>query len=168
MIKTARLSLVGFDMAYQEELFDLWSDFEVIKYTYTPLITSIDNCAKLIQHQINRTDKDFPDRFVILLDNRAIGIAGCVCMDKENQVFGLYYQIARKHWGNGYATEAAKAIVDYVPNAYPAATIKAEAVSVNPASLAVLKKLGFRQTHIEEKGFKRNGVELYLVHFSYV
>lgn len=99
MIKTKRLELVGFDVRYAMDLLELWSDFEVIKYTFTPLITTMEECIHYIQHQINRTDKEFTDRFVILLDNKAIGIAGCVCMDKEKKIFGLYYQIARKHWG---------------------------------------------------------------------
>lgn len=166
MLKTDRLELVGFDVKYADDLFELWSDFEVIKYTFTPLITSIDDCKSLIEHQINRTNKNFTDRFVIILNNKAIGIVGCVCMDKENLTFGLYYQISRKYWGCGYASEAAGAIIKYVLNEYPTATIKAEAVSVNKPSIAVLKKIGLRQTHIEEKGFKRNNFELDLVHFS--
>jgi ribosomal-protein-alanine N-acetyltransferase len=166
MIKTERLELVGFDVKYANDLFELWSDFEVIKYTFTPLITSINECKNLIEHQISRTNKNFTDRFVIILNNKAIGIIGCICMDKENLTFGLYYQISRKYWGYGYASEAARAIVRYVLNEYPTATIKAEAVSVNLASIAVLKKIGLRQTHIDEKGFKRNNFELDLIHFS--
>lgn len=166
MIKTERLELVGFDVKYANDLFELWNDFEVIKYTYTPLITSIDDCIRLIEHQINRTNKDFTDRFVIILNGKAIGIIGCICMDNGKLAFGLYYQISRKYWGCGYASEAARAIVRYVLNEYSTATIKADAVSVNPSSIAVLKKIGLRQTHIEEKGFKRNNFELDLVHFS--
>jgi ribosomal-protein-alanine N-acetyltransferase len=166
MLKTERLELVGFDLKYVNDLLELWSDFDVIKYTFTPLITTVDDCRNLIEHQINRTDKNFTDRFVIMLNNKAIGIVGCICMDKENLVFGIYYQISRMYWGCGYASEAASAIVHYVIKEYPTATIKAEAVSVNPASIAILKKLGLKQTHIEEKGFKRNSFELDLVHFS--
>jgi ribosomal-protein-alanine N-acetyltransferase len=97
MIKTERLELVGFDVKYANDLFELWSDFEVIKYTFTPLITSMDDCKSLIEHQISRTNKNFTDRFVIILNNKAIGIIGCICMDKENLTFGLYYQISRKY-----------------------------------------------------------------------
>lgn len=168
MIKTERLELVGFDVKYANDLFELWSDFEVIKYTYTPLVTSMDDCKNLINHQINRTSKNFTDRFVIILDNKAIGMIGCVCMDKENLKFGLYYQISRRYWGCGYASEAARAIVRYVLDKYPVATIKAEAVSANLASIAVLKKLGFRQIYIEKEGFQRNNFKLDLIHFSNV
>lgn len=166
MIKTDRLELVGFDVKYANELFELWRDFETVKYTYTPLITTIDECVRLVEHQITRTNKNFQDRFVIILNNKAIGIVGCICMDEENLVFGLYYQISRVCWGHGYASEAANAIMRYVLNQYPTAIIKAEAVSINPASVAVLKSIGLKQTHIEEKGFKRNDFELDLISFS--
>ena len=166
MINTERLELVGFDVKYANDLYELWSDFEVTKYTYMPLMTSVDECVKMINHQINRTDKDFTDRFIILLNNKAIGIAGCVIMEKENLIFGLYYQLSQSYWGCGYASEAANAILDYVINKYPNAIIKADSVSINPASLAVLNKIGLKQISITENGFNRNGFKLDLVNFS--
>lgn len=75
MIKTKRLELVGFDVKYANDLLEHWSDYEIIKYTYTPLISTFDDCINYIKHQIDRTDKNFTDRFVIVLDNKAIGIA---------------------------------------------------------------------------------------------
>ncbi len=166
MLKTKRLELVGFDGKYAKDLYELWGDFEVIKFTYIPLLTTIDECIDLIKHQVKRTDIDFMDRFVILLNNRAIGTAGCICKDKVNSIFGLYYQISRVNWGCGYATEAASAIMQYVLNKYPKAIFQAEAVSQNVASTAVLMKFGFKQTHIEKNGFSRNNYELDLIHYS--
>ncbi|MDF2590344.1 MAG: hypothetical protein K0S41_4187 [Anaerocolumna sp.] len=168
MLKTKRLELVGFDVKYANDFFEIWGDFEVIKYTFTPLLTTIDECINLIEHQINRTDKDFIDRFVILLNNKAIGMVGCICMDKRNFVYGLYYQISRVHWGCGYASEAASEIMNYVLNEYPNTIFKAEVVSENPASAAVLMKNGLKQSYIEKNGFKLNNFDLDLIHYSSV
>ena len=66
MLETERLRLVCFDAKYAKELFELQSDYEAIKYTYTPLMTTIDESINFIEHQINRTDKSFQDRFVVL------------------------------------------------------------------------------------------------------
>ena len=107
MIKTKRLELVKFDLKYAADLFQVWSDFEVIKYTYMPLMNSIEECEEMIKIQMERTNPFFTDRFVILLDGKAIGIAGCASMDNENSTFGLYYQFGKKYWGNGYASECA-------------------------------------------------------------
>lgn len=49
MLKTKRLELVGFDIKYANDFFELWSDFEVIKYTFTPLLTTINECINLIE-----------------------------------------------------------------------------------------------------------------------
>jgi len=166
MIKTKRLELVKFDTKYAEDLFEFWSDFEVIKYTYMPLMNSIEECAAMIKIQIERTNQFFADRFVILLNGKAIGIAGCASMDNENTTFGLYYQLGQQYWGSGYASECAKAIINYVFMYYPQATIKADAVSLNPASLSVLRKVGFEELDISENGFNRNDLNLDLVNFE--
>ena len=166
MIKSERLALVEFDVKYANDLYDVWSDFEVIKYTYMPLMKSVAECSAMIERQISRTDKVFTDRFVILLNNKAIGIAGCAVMDKENCTFGLYYQFGQQYWGHGYASECANAIVKYVFHHYPEATIKADAVSINTASLSVLRKAGFKQIDISKNGFTNNGFNLDLVNFE--
>ena len=166
MIKTKRLELVKFDLKYAADLFQVWSDFEVIKYTYMPLMNSIEECEEMIKIQMERTNPNFTDRFVILLDRKAIGMAGCASMDSENSTFGLYYQFGKKNWGNGYASECAKSIIHYVFEHYPQATIKANAVSLNPASLSVLRKVGFEELDISENGFNRNDLKLDLVNFE--
>lgn len=166
MIKTKRLELTEFDIRYAEDLLKVWNDFEVIRYTYTPLLTTIDESIKYIRHRISKTNKDFTDSFIILLNGKAIGMAGCALMDKDKLVFGLYYQLSRKYWGFGYASEAAEALLQYVLHTYPDATVTADVVSLNPSSMAVLEKIGLKRTGIEKKGFRRNGFELDLVNFS--
>lgn len=95
MITTKRLELVEFDIKYAPDLCEIWCDFEVIKYTYMPLIKSIEECTEMIKIQIERTNNFFTDRFVILLNGKAIGMAGCASMDSENSNFGLYYQFGK-------------------------------------------------------------------------
>ena len=46
MIKTNRLELVKFDLKYAADLFQVWSDFEVIKYTYMPLFVMFLNITR--------------------------------------------------------------------------------------------------------------------------
>ena len=41
MIRTNRLILAPISMEHSEDLFELWSDFEVIKYTNAQLITKL-------------------------------------------------------------------------------------------------------------------------------
>lgn len=166
IIKTERLQLVEFDTKYALDLFELWNDFEVIKCTYMPLLNSIDECKCKIEMFINYTDKKFPNNFIILLDNKAIGIIGSPVINMENESFGLFYQLSRAYWGKGYISEVTKAFMQYLKDAFPNVKIYADAVSINPASIAVLKKLGLKQTHIEKEGFTFNNLKLDLVKFT--
>ncbi len=106
------------------------------------------------------------NNFAVLLDEKAIGIAGFPIINHDDFQCGFFYHIVKKHWGKGYASEVAKALLEYIFRSYPNATVFADAVTVNPASVAILRKIGFMQTHIEEGGFKNNGLNLDVIHFK--
>lgn len=160
--------MAPFDTKYAEDLLKLWGDFDVIKYTYTPHLTTIDECKNYIEYRIKKTNKEFTDSFVILQSGKAIGMIGCPVVDAETQVFGFYYQLTKENWGRGFAIEAASAVKNYLVNKYPNAIIKAEAVSVNLASINVLQKIGLRPIHTQKNGFQRNGLVLDIIEFSNV
>lgn len=166
VINTERLQLVEFNTKYAADLFELWNDYDVIKYTYMPLLNSIEECKDKINMFISYTDKKFINNFVILLDCKAIGIIGAPINNMQNKEFGFYYQLSKPYWGHGYISEAAAAFMKYLKNVFPDAIINADVVTINPASEAVLKKLGLKQTGIEKGGFKNNELTLDLVKFS--
>jgi RimJ/RimL family protein N-acetyltransferase len=58
----------------------------------------------------------------------------------------LGYWIAERHWGKGYATEAARAVVDIARWTLKLKSLKSGYFTDNPASGKVLRKLGFRAT----------------------
>ena len=57
-------------------------------------------------------------------------------------------------------------VLNYIFENHPNAYVIADAVVLNIASINILNKLGFKQTFIEENGFKNNGLEIELVHFE--
>ena len=73
-----------------------------------------------------------------------IGSAGVNRHDDGSSELG--YWISRRHWGLGYATEAAGAVVDIARHALRVKQIGAGHFLDNPASGRVLEKLGFRPT----------------------
>ena len=58
----------------------------------------------------------------------------------------LGYIFAPEHWGKGYATEMARALIDHCWARYDWDVIGACAYDDNPASVRVLEKLGFSET----------------------
>jgi RimJ/RimL family protein N-acetyltransferase len=71
-----------------------------------------------------------------------IGMIGAMRSDAGEPSIG--YWLGKDHWNNGYATEAAQAMIDAVFTLTGAHAIEAGARLINPASRRVLEKCGFR------------------------
>ena len=56
----------------------------------------------------------------------------------------LMYHLAKKHWGKGFATEAAKACIDYGMNVLQFKKIEASIDPRNHTSQKILEKIGFQ------------------------
>ena len=89
-------------------------------------------------------DSRLPSFMVTLPDEGLIGGAG-IGIDKETGEVQLGYWIGRNWWGNGFATEAAKAVLK-VAQAIGYDRVTASHFVDNPASGRVLTKAGFRPT----------------------
>ncbi len=74
---------------------------------------------------------------------RLIGGVGLMTRDDETE---LGYWIARPYWGLGFATEAARAVVDLARHSLRHRALVSGHFIDNPASGNVLVKLGFRAT----------------------
>lgn len=67
---------------------------------------------------------------------------------EEDGTYELGYWISRPHWGLGYATEAASAVLAIARDAFRLKRIGAAHFLDNPASGRVLDKLGFQPTGV--------------------
>lgn len=68
-----------------------------------------------------------------------LGIISLKALDRSQSQVG--YWIVPAHWGDGYGTEAVRALIDANPHANK--TIFAEVFKDNPASARILTNLGF-------------------------
>jgi RimJ/RimL family protein N-acetyltransferase len=75
-------------------------------------------------------------------DGAIMGAAGIAKLDGETAEIG--YWLGVPYWGKGYATEAARAVIDYAFEELDHATLHAGARVTNPASRRVLEKCGFQ------------------------
>jgi RimJ/RimL family protein N-acetyltransferase len=74
-------------------------------------------------------------------DGQLVGAIG-LRIEREHERAELGYWIGRPFWGNGYATEAGRAVVAYGFDELRLNRIYAYHFANNPASGAVLRKLG--------------------------
>lgn len=95
-------------------------------------------------------------RFLIL--SRTHGaprlVGGCGIHRDEDGAPELGYWIARAYWGLGFATEAARAVMN-IAHATGIKGVRACHMLDNPASGNVLRKIGFRPTGRVEQRFSR-------------
>ncbi len=86
---------------------------------------------------------------------RLIGGVGIADRDGESE---LGYWIVPSHWGRGYATEAARAVVAAARHSLPIDRLVSGHFTDNPASGAVLQKLGFVATGEELRDCRAAGL----------
>jgi len=84
--------------------------------------------------------------FLITRDDDPIGACGLASVDGEAPDLG--YWLGAPYWGNGYATEAARAVIDYAFSTLGHEELQAGARVTNPASRRVLEKCGFQWTGV--------------------
>jgi [ribosomal protein S5]-alanine N-acetyltransferase len=78
-----------------------------------------------------------------------VGCAGLRVRDLATRTFELGCHLVPAFWGNGLATEAARAVMAHAFSALQVAALFAGHHPKNDASRALLSKLGFRHTHDE-------------------
>lgn len=82
--------------------------------------------------------------YAITLNERLIGVIGFSFHEDRPPELG--YWLGEPFWGQGFMTEAGKALVDEAQRTYHYDTIGARALAENAGSLNVLTKLGFHRT----------------------
>lgn len=75
---------------------------------------------------------------------KMIGTIGLVSINLEHSLAEVGYSFAPKSWGQGYATEALKKLIDYSFNTLRLHRLEAQCDSRNTHSANVLKKCGFQ------------------------
>lgn len=83
--------------------------------------------------------------FVVTRDGRLIGICG---IDPREEGPEIGYWFGVPYWGRGYATEAARALVDHAFDDLGYETLQSGARVSNPASRRVLEKCAFQWTGV--------------------
>ena len=137
-ITTQRLVLKRPDKTINKKVFaSLVGDWDIAKWlSDVPYPYTEKHAEKFIK-------RSSPDdlRFSVFYDEILVGGVG-VSFEENNQL-DLGYWIAKDYWGNGFATEASKGLIDYVKNETEFKAITACYVKGNKTSAKVLKKLGF-------------------------
>ena len=93
--------------------------------------------------------------FLIESDYAPIGMVGIDWHQPERPELG--YWLGVEYWGQGFATEAARAAIDFTFEEFDIEVMKSAARVANPASRNVLEKCGFQWSGVELHRFEALG-----------
>ena len=148
---TQRLEFRTWQLADLQLAMDLWGDFKVTRLFdgRGPLSQAQvqDRLHREIQSQTNHGIQYWP------LFHRGtgdhIGCAGLRPYDPTKGIFEMGIHIKSDHWRHGYATEAARAVMDHAFDTLSAKALFAGHNPRNTGSRQLLLKMGFQYTHDE-------------------
>jgi RimJ/RimL family protein N-acetyltransferase len=83
--------------------------------------------------------------FIVQLENKPIGICS---VTPRGDDFELGYWFGVSYWGRGFATEAARAVIDHAFGDIGHEALLSGTRVTNPASRRVLEKCGFQWTDV--------------------
>jgi [ribosomal protein S5]-alanine N-acetyltransferase len=149
-LTTERLRLRPFTAADQETIHAIYCDPEVMRFVGNGAHRTLEDTATAL-----RIYGDVLARYgysflaVSELESGAlIGDGGLYPLGGQGPDIELGYTLARSTWGNGYATELGRALVDHAFTVLGARRVVAQVEPANRASRHVLEKLGFSEREV--------------------
>ena len=140
----------------------LWGDSEVTALIGGPFTEAMVR-ARLANEIAQMQECGLQYWPIFLLDgDQFVGCAGLRPHRATDRIHELGVHLRRANWGQGLATEAARAVINYAFNTLGAKALFAGHNRANHSSRQLLSKLGFVHTH--EEFYKPTG----LLHPSYI
>ena len=141
-IRTERLLIKTPEIDDKFELTQLINDKDVIKWlSEIPFPYTLSHAEEFIERSRERVLKQESYNFMIFQDKKMIG--GIGLSEFNNKSCQVGYWLGKKYWGNGFATEALKSILDFGFHQLNLDKIYAAYKIGNEGSIRVLAKCGF-------------------------
>ncbi|MCL4271154.1 MAG: GNAT family N-acetyltransferase [Anaerolineales bacterium] len=146
LLSTSRLLLRDLRPTDLDDLYEYASDPEIDRYTPWDRYQSLDDACEDLGGYIARYEQGHFRAWGIehRADKKLIGITNFGFISKEDRRAEMGYTIARKYWGQGLATEAATALIQYGFETLDLVRIEAVVLPENRASTKVLLKVGMQ------------------------
>jgi tRNA A37 threonylcarbamoyladenosine dehydratase len=161
ILETERLYLRQFTIKDAQLLINLNRDINVTRYTGDVPVKNLEEARHILTDIILPQYPGKIGRWAVHLksSNEFIGWCGLKYLAEADE-FDLGYRFFKKQWGKGYATESAKAVMEYGVNKLKLKNIVARAAKENTASIHVIKKLGF--VYLEDEMCAHDPAEKYI------
>ncbi len=143
ILATHRLILREFELGDAENMWALNADEEVVKYTGDAAFKSVESARTFLQNY-DTYKKTGVGRWAVVLKTTGEFIGWCGLKKHPEGFVDIGFRFFQKHWGRGYATESAKACLQYAFTKLQLPEIIGRAAKANTASIKVLQKLNMQ------------------------
>ena len=145
-IRTERLLLRPFRLTDAEDVYAYAGEPEFSRFLPLPSPYEYKH-AEIYVAASFLAEWDVHPRFAICLDGRVIGGIN-IRIDAASQTSEIGYGIGKAHWGKGFTTEAASAVINWSFLNFDIAKVYARANLLNRQSWRVMEKLGMKREGI--------------------
>lgn len=156
-LETDRLILRRFTMDDAEEMYKNWaSDPKVTRFLRWKLHDDVQETQKILAQWIPLYENDDCYNWVVELkdSHELIGNISVIKIRNDNHNGEIGYNYGSRFWGQGYATEALKAVIEYLLDVCEFHLVEAKHVSLNPASGRVMQKAGMvKEAVLKERSY---------------
>lgn len=144
-INTERLVLKPLGRKFLKTVIRYAMDYENTKFMSNLPCETVGEAEGFLSDASDEWKKEKPEflEFAIIYNNVHIG---SVSVHFENNAGELGWIINKDYWGNGFAYEAAKALINYVKTKIKVTHFLAHCDTRNIASYRVMEKLGMTRT----------------------
>lgn len=153
-IETDRLIIRSFEKSDLEDYAAIVSDPRVTRYLSSSDPHSFEEAADYITWVIEEEMRTGIVRYAVTLKESGELIGFCGFKQIGDSV-DLGWRYGYAHWGNGYGSEAAKAVFDYGNKVLKLDSLFCVAMVENVASVKIIQKLGFKDHEYDEVRGKR-------------
>lgn len=154
VVRTERLVLRDFKETDWEAIHAYASDPEVVRYMDWGPNTEEETknfIQRAIAHQKEQPRRTYTLAIVLKSDSRLIWGCGIEVSNPDNRQGWIGYCLNRNFWGQGYATETAKSLLEFGFNHLNLHRVFATCAPAKIASSQVLEKIGMqREGHLRE------------------
>lgn len=160
VLETERMTLRKLSM---DDLYDYYerigSDGEVSRYMLWEPHQDIGETLATFERTLEQYEEGNYYRWVAALkeDDRVIGTMSLLRFDEAERSCSFAYMFAKDWWGQGYATEAMKAVLDFAFEKLEIVKVTADHFAGNAASGAVMRKLGMVHTGTVKDKYEKHG-----------
>jgi RimJ/RimL family protein N-acetyltransferase len=152
VLETERLTLRRPTLADVKAIARLANDRRIAENTRLPHPYSQEHAVEFVRAMADER----PDiAFLIEHSHTPIGMTGINWREPDGPELG--YWLGFEHWGQGFGTEAARAVIDFFFEEFDLDHLRSGARVANPSSRNILEKCGFQWTGVELHRFEALG-----------